>query len=98
VGLGHGIGWGLLTHTRYGPLGELFRGEPEGAVNAPATYRMWCFLAFTVVEGDSINLYYGAADSSVALARGSVHCRYDGSIATHTGQEVSYETAATTSG
>ena len=25
-------------------------------------------------DGDTINLYYGAADSSIALARGSVRC------------------------
>jgi predicted GH43/DUF377 family glycosyl hydrolase len=25
-------------------------------------------------DGDTINLYYGAADSSIALARGSIRC------------------------
>jgi predicted GH43/DUF377 family glycosyl hydrolase len=25
-------------------------------------------------DGDTINLYYGAADSSIALAKGSIRC------------------------
>jgi predicted GH43/DUF377 family glycosyl hydrolase len=30
---------------------------------------------YTVAEdGDTINLYYGAADSSIALAHGSIRC------------------------
>jgi hypothetical protein len=42
-------------------------GNPSQDVVFPGGYTV-------ASDGDTINLYYGAADSSIALARGSIRC------------------------
>jgi len=54
--------------------GDSWMFAPEAEYERHATSKTWCFLAAIplATDGDTINLYYGAADSSIALAHGSI--------------------------